>query len=166
MIKQLLTVFGFDMMWRIMQLLEDVIHLGWNILFDLHNSLQPRIAKKLVSNNLSSLELLNIIIVLPVAKLNQVLYYVCMSWKNIKFPTFTLSVINLVYTGEKICISSGEQTNRQNINVKKDKYYNILEKSEYQCLETKAPSSQTPPPPTKNHGLKVRDLLNVQWPKD
>lgn len=138
MIKQLLTVFGFGMMWRIMQLLEDVIHLGWNILFDLHNSLQPRIAKKLVSNNLSSLELLNIIIVLPVAKLNQVLYYVCMSWKNIKFPTFTLSVINLVYTGE-------EQTNRQNINVKKDKYYNVLEKSEYQCLETKARSSQTPP---------------------
>ena len=145
MIKQLLTVFGFGMMWRIMQRLEDVIHLGWIILFDLHNSLQPRIAKKLVSNNLSSLELLNIIIVLPVAKLNQVLYYVCMSWKNIKFPTFTLSVTNLVYTGEKICISSGEQTNRQNINVKKDKYYNILEKSEYQCLETKARSSQTPP---------------------
>ena len=45
---------------------------------------------------------------------------------------------------KKICISSGEQTNRQNINVKKDKYYNILEKSEYQCLETKARSSQTP----------------------
>ena len=102
MIKQFLyTVFGFGMMWRIMQLLEDVIHLGWNILFDLHNSLQPRIAKKLVSNNLSSLELLNIIIVLLVAKLNQVLYYICMSWKNIKFPTFTLSVINLVYTGQK-----------------------------------------------------------------
>ena len=45
---------------------------------------------------------------------------------------------------KKICISSGEHTNRQNINIKKDKYYNILEKSEYQCLETKARSSQTP----------------------
>ena len=28
--------------------------------------------------------------------------------------------------------------------LKKDKYYDILEKSEYQCLETKARSSQTP----------------------
>ena len=71
------------MMWRIMQLLEDVIHLGWNILFDLHNSLQPRTAKKLLSNNLSSLELLNIIIVLLVAKFHQALYYVYMSSKNI-----------------------------------------------------------------------------------
>ena len=36
-----ITVFGFGMMWRIMQLSEDVIHLGWNILFDVHYSLQP-----------------------------------------------------------------------------------------------------------------------------
>ena len=45
---------------------------------------------------------------------------------------------------KKIGISSGEQTNRQTINFKKDEYYNILEKSEYQCLETKARSSQPP----------------------
>ena len=62
-------------------------------------NLEPQ--KKLLSNNLSSLELLNIIIVLLVAKFHQALYYVYMSSKNMKFVTFTLSVINLVYTGQK-----------------------------------------------------------------